>query len=94
MQTASTRILLAALWPLAIWPSLGRFNDHPADDYVEMTSPIVGVAVGFWIAAAVIAGLWFANGPAQWFYVLLMFLPVIYCIGFALYVARDQKFPR
>ncbi len=50
MRAAPVRFLGAALWPLTIWASLTHFEEHPADDYVERTSPIVATAVGFWIA--------------------------------------------
>jgi hypothetical protein len=59
MQAAPMRFLNAALWPLAIWTTLSKFEDHAADDYVERTSPIVASAVGFWIC--LIALVIFAN---------------------------------
>ena len=37
MQATPQRYLNAALWPLTVWPSLLRFEDHAADDYVERT---------------------------------------------------------
>lgn len=49
MRAAPLRFLNAALWPLTIWASLTRLDDHPADDYVERTSPIVAAAVAFWL---------------------------------------------
>lgn len=94
MQVVQMRLVAIALWPLAIWTSLTRFEDHPADDYVEMTSPIVAVAVGFWILGAGLTALWFANGPRSWWDVMLIFLPVIYLIGLGLHWARESKFPR
>lgn len=94
MQIAQMRLISIALWPFAIWTSLTHLEDHAADDYVQMTSPIVAFAIGFWTAAAIVAALWFANGPASWFYVLLLFLPVLYFIGLGLYAARASKFPR
>jgi hypothetical protein len=51
MQSATFRFLSAAAWPLTVWTSLGRFNDHAADDYVERTFPIVASAVAFWLGA-------------------------------------------
>ncbi|MGE0046056.1 MAG: hypothetical protein AB7J28_02425 [Hyphomonadaceae bacterium] len=94
MQAVQMRLIAVALWPLAIWTSLTHLDEHPADDYVEMTSPIVAVAVGFWIVAASLTALWFANGPRSIWDVLLVFLPVIYLIGMGLYWARENKFPR
>lgn len=45
---APIRFLTAALWPLTVWPSLANLNRHPADDYVERTSPILAAAISFW----------------------------------------------
>lgn len=59
MAAAPLRFLNAAAWPLTIWTSLSRFNDHPADDYVERTSPIVATAIAFWVCF--VALLVFAN---------------------------------
>ena len=49
MAAAPLRFLNAAAWPLTIWTTLSRFEDHSADDYVERTSPIVATAVAFWV---------------------------------------------
>ena len=49
MAAAPVRFLNAAAWPLTIWTSLSRLDDHPADDYVERTSPIVATAIAFWL---------------------------------------------
>jgi|CXWL01.1.fsa_nt_gi hypothetical protein len=46
------RFLGAAAWPLTIWASFAHFDEHPADDYVERTTPIVATAIGFWISVA------------------------------------------
>ena len=59
MQAAPIRFVNAALWPLTIWTTLGRFEEHSADDYVERTSPIIATAVAFW--ACLIALVIFAN---------------------------------
>lgn len=52
MRAAPVRFLNAALWPLSIWTSLTHFGEHPADDYVERTSPIVATALAFWLCVA------------------------------------------
>ncbi len=62
MQAAPIRLANAALWPLTVWTTLGRFEDHSADDYVERTSPIVATAVAFWVC--LIALVIFANPAA------------------------------
>ena len=49
MQAAPVRFLTAALWPVSIWTSLTHLEEHPADDYVERTSPIVATAIAFWL---------------------------------------------
>ena len=59
MAAAPVRFLNAAAWPLTIWTSLSHLDDHPADDYVERTSPIVATAVAFWLCF--IALIVFAN---------------------------------
>lgn len=113
MRAAPLRLFNALLWPLTIWGSLGHLEEHPADDYVERTSPIVASAVAFWIGA--VALLVFANpvvtqigglidgeelvgmvrrAPGSIVGVLWFFVPVIYLIGFWLFTARDEAFPR
>ncbi len=63
MKAAPLRFLNAALWPLTIWSSLTHLEEHPADDYVERTSPIVATAIGFWICAASLgAAIYFSAG--------------------------------
>lgn len=52
MASNPMRFLSSAAWPLTIWTSLTHFGDHPADDYVERTFPIVATAIAFWICVA------------------------------------------
>jgi hypothetical protein len=59
MQAAPVRFVNAALWPATIWTSLTHLEDHPADDYVERTSPIVATAIAFWVC--LVALIIFAN---------------------------------
>jgi hypothetical protein len=59
MRATPVRLISALLWPLTIWTSLGHFEEHSADDYVERTSPIVASAIAFWVCA--IALVIFAN---------------------------------
>lgn len=62
-MAAPVRFFSAALWPLTIWSSLTHFEEHPADDYVERTSPIVATAIGFWLCVAALgAAIFFAMG--------------------------------
>src|SRR5262249_11114023 len=61
MQAAPIRFLNAALWPVSVWTSFAHLDEHPADDYVERTSPIVATAIGFWVCAAAYAALWWLN---------------------------------
>jgi hypothetical protein len=109
MQATPLRLLNAVFWPLTIWTSLSNLNDHPADDYVERTSPIVATAVAFWIcaAAAVAIQLWSAGvivlgeggemirraRNSDMSEVLWFFLPVIYLIGFWLHTLREEAYP-
>ena len=68
MKAASSRFLSAALWPFTIWSSLRHLEEHPADDYVERTSPIVATAVALWLCAgALIVALWLGVGRVQVF---------------------------
>ncbi|MEZ5996946.1 MAG: hypothetical protein R3C25_14465 [Hyphomonadaceae bacterium] len=114
MAAAPIRFLAAAAWPLTIWTSLTHFEEHPADDYVERTSPIVATAIAFWvclIALVVLAtpaissiGGGFEGAedvitlvrrtPGEIVGVLWWFTPAIYAIGFWLFTARDEAFPR
>jgi len=113
MQAAPVRFLNAAAWPLTIWASLTQFGNHPADDYVERTSPIVATAIAFWICVASLVAVTLMSGgfnvlsgegdgavslAPRWASsvsgVLWFFLPVIYAVGFWLYTARDEAFPR
>lgn len=59
MAAAPLRFIGAVAWPLTIWTSLTKLENHPADDYVERTSPIVATAVAFWLCF--IALIVFAN---------------------------------
>jgi len=52
MPSNPMRFLSAAAWPLTIWTSLTHFGDHPADDYVERTFPIIATAIAFWLCVA------------------------------------------
>jgi hypothetical protein len=61
MQAAPMRFMNAALWPLSVWTSFAHLEEHPADDYVERTSPIVATAIGFWICALFYATIWWMN---------------------------------
>jgi hypothetical protein len=54
MKAAPLRFLSAAAWPLTIWTSLTHLEEHPADDYVERTTPIVATAIGFWLGVAIL----------------------------------------
>lgn len=49
MRATPLRLFSALLWPFTIWTSLTHLEEHPADDYVERTSPIVASAIGFWV---------------------------------------------
>jgi hypothetical protein len=109
MRAAPLRLMSAVFWPVTIWTSLSHLEEHPADDYVERTSPIVASAVAFWICvvAAIAAQVWssgtvLGNGGAVFRVirdgdmagVLWFFLPVLYLVGFWLFTARDEAFPR
>lgn len=64
MAAAPIRLLGAAAWPLTVWSSLTRLEEHPADDYVERTSPIVASAIAFWVCVALLVfTLSMSGGP-------------------------------
>jgi hypothetical protein len=63
MAFAPPRFLSSAAWPLTIWTSLTHFRDHPADDYVERTFPIVATAIAFWFCLLLLA--YFATSGAS-----------------------------
>jgi hypothetical protein len=115
MRAAPVRFLNAALWPLTIWLSLTHLEEHPADDYVERTSPIVATAIAFWVCLAAlmvfatphvmsVGGLFEEGGeaamqvvrrsPGVIVDVLWFFTPALYVLGFWLFTARDEAFPR
>lgn len=62
MRNAPVRFLNAAAWPLTIWSSLGHLEEHPADDYVERTSPIVATAIAFWVCVAAMVAVAMMSG--------------------------------
>lgn len=49
MEAPHGRFAIAVPGPLTIWTSLSQFRDHPADDYIERTFPIVATAIAFWL---------------------------------------------
>jgi len=64
MAAAPVRFLGAAAWPLTIWASLTHLEEHPADDYVERTSPIVASAIAFWLCVLLLLfTLGMSGGP-------------------------------
>ena len=67
MTRTPIRFLNALFWPVAIWTSLSHLKDHPTDDYVERTSPIAALAIGFWIALAGWIGLRLSSGGGRFF---------------------------
>lgn len=112
MRAAPIRFFNAALWPLTIWMSLTHLDEHPADDYVERTSPIVATAIGFWVTIGALVAMQlygyrvveivsdnevarvFLRGPDAAVGVIAFIAPVLYVIGFWLFTARDERFPR
>ena len=114
MRAAPVRFLNAAAWPLTIWTSLTHLGEHPADDYVERTSPIVATAIAFWlclVALVVVANpsvttvggvldgsaevlALVRRTPRTLVDVLMFMTPVLYVVGFWLFTARDEAFPR
>jgi hypothetical protein len=83
-----------ALWPVSVWLSFRQFEHHAADDYVELTSPIMAAAVCFWLCVGWIAGIFVFNGTLGNLQALAWITPVVYLIGLALYVNRERHFSK
>lgn len=83
-----------ALWPISVWLSFRQFEQHAADDYVELTSPIMAAAVCFWLCVGWIAGVFALNGMLSDLHALGWITPVIYLIGLALYINRERQFSK
>lgn len=93
----------AIFWPISCLPSFQHIPQHAADDYVGRTSPLLGTAFAFWIAAigAIILAL-IANGVlAQWSWrgvdgtlsVVLFFIAILYVAGFWMFANREDEYP-
>lgn len=63
MQKAPNKLLQSIFWPIAVWPSFTHVEEHPADDYVEQTTPIIGTAIGFWACAGALIAMWLMGMP-------------------------------
>jgi hypothetical protein len=81
-----------ALWPVSVWMSVRQFEKHDADDYVELTSPILATSIAFWGAVLWIAYVWFSNGLLTDFNAVMWMTPIIYLAGLALYINRERHF--
>ncbi len=92
MEKQNRHIWRFALWPISVWMSIRQFEQHPADDYVELSSPILATAIAFWAAVIWIATIWITNGLLADFQLLLWFTPFIYVLGLALYINREREF--
>ena len=57
----TNRLIQAIFWPISVWPSFTHMEEHPADDYVERTTPILSTALGFWICAGAVFAIWLAD---------------------------------
>src|ERR1700691_3849868 len=75
-----------ALWPVSVWMSFRQFAQHNADEYVELTSPIMAAAVAFWICVAWIAEVIVSTGSSTDLQVMLFFTPLAYVVGLLLYI--------
>lgn len=93
----------AIFWPISCLPSFQHIPNHSADDYVGRTSPLLGTAFAFWIAAAgaIVLEL-ISNGVlAQWSWrgvdgtlsVVLFFILVLYVAGFWMFANREDDYP-
>ena len=93
----------AIFWPISCLPSFQHIPKHSADDYVGRTSPLLGTAFAFWIAAigAVVLELIVNGVLAQWSWrgvegtlsVVLFFIAVLYVAGFWMFANREDDYP-
>jgi hypothetical protein len=63
MPSAANKLVQSIFWPISVWPSFTHVEEHPADDYVEQTTPIIGTAIGFWACVGGLLILWLLNLP-------------------------------
>ena len=63
MSTTPSKLVQSVFWPISVWPSFTHVEEHPADDYVEQTTPILGTAVGFWACMIGLIAIWVLNLP-------------------------------
>lgn len=93
----------SVFWPVSVLPSFQHIPKHSTGDYVGRTSPLLGTAFAFWIAAigAIVLTL-IANGVlAQWSWrgvetalqVVLLFVIVLYIAGFWMFLNREEEYP-
>ena len=81
-----------ALWPISVWMSVRQFGKHDADDYVELTSPILATSIAFWCAVIWMAVVCFSNGLLSDFHAVAWLTPILYAAGLALYINRERHF--
>jgi hypothetical protein len=80
------------MWPISVWLSFRQFDQHDADDYVELTSPIMAAGVAFWVCVAGSTVLLVSNGNWSTLQLLFWFIPLTYALGLALYINRQHHF--
>lgn len=90
-------------WPISVLPSFQHIPKHSADDYVGRTSPLLGTAFAFWVAAigtivlllisnGVISG-WYWRGIETAISVAILFTLVLYIAGFWMFANREEDYP-
>lgn len=90
-------------WPISVLPSFQHIPKHSTGDYVGRTSPLLGTAFAFWLAAigTIVLAL-IANGVlAAWSWrgvdtalsVALLFVIVLYIAGFWMFLTREEEYP-
>jgi hypothetical protein len=101
-QQPVNKWIQSIFWPISCLPSFQHIPKH-SENYVGRTSPLLGTAFAFWIAAigAVVLAL-IANGVLAnlaWrgidtaLSVVLLFVLVLYVAGFWLFVNREEDYP-
>ena len=93
----------SVFWPISVLPSFQHIPKHSTGDYVGRTSPLLGTAFAFWIAAAGTVFLLLVNngvlaalswrGADTALTVALFFLVVLYVAGFWMFASREEEYP-
>jgi hypothetical protein len=102
-QQPVNKWIQSIFWPISVLPSFQHIPKHSTGDYVGRTSPLLGTAFAFWIAAigAIVLALIDGGVLPQWSWrgidtalsVVLLFVAVLYVAGFWMFASREDQYP-